>query len=130
MERIEALPQNIDYALQIRNNKDWNDFGRNESMESFFNELRKLPKGSKVYLSAMNKEVADEIKNNFGEMIIELPNKNYSSMIDATADMYMLSRAKYGIYSYGSTFSEFAFWLGGAKQKVITVGSEKNWKYN
>ena len=130
IERMESLPQNIDYALQIRNNKDWDAFGRNENIELFFDELRKLPKDSKVYISAMSKEVSDEVKKHFGNMIIELPDKDYSSMIDAAADMYMLSRARNGIYSYGSTFSELAFWLGGAKQNVVTVGSEKNWKYN
>lgn len=127
-ERIKNFGQNFNYAVQVRNNSDWNNFGRNESLENYFKEIDKIPSEEKIYLSAMNSEVAEIFKDKYGERIIELNNKNYSSMIDAVTDLYILGNSKNAIYSYGSTFGELAFWLGGAKQKVTIVGSENNWK--
>ena len=102
-------------------------FGRNESLEKYFDEINKLPNNAKIYISTMNRKVSDSFKNKFGDRIVELENKDYSSMIDAVADLYIMSNASFAIYSYGSTFGELAFWLGGAKQKVTVVGSEDGW---
>ena len=67
-------------------------------------------------------EIADKFKQKYGEQIITLPNKNYNSMIDAVAELYMLGKAAKAIYSSLSTFSELAWWLCGAKQDVTIVG--------
>lgn len=109
-------------ALQIRNNYDWVEAGRNSSLESFINEIHKFPKETLFYLSCMNMETSKQIKENFPNRIIELPNKDYSSMVDAVADMYIMSKCSRAIYSWGSTFGEFAFWLSGATQKTVLAG--------
>ena len=127
-ERLNNFNQEFKYVIQVRNNKDWGDFGRNEALELYFQEIDNIKDDSKIFLSAMNKDVSNVFKEKYGNRIIELDNKNYSSMIDAVCDLFIMSKAKNAIYSYGSTFGELAFWLGGAKQKVKIIGSTDNWK--
>lgn len=122
-----TLPQNT-VALQVRNNPDWEKAGRNENLEDFVKEMQKFSQNTMFFLSAMSSQVSDYFKSQFPNRIIELPNKNYSSMTDAVADIFLLSQCQTGIYSYGSTFAEVAWWLGGANAKVSVVGNDDNWK--
>lgn len=57
---------------------------------------------------------------------MELPHKNYKSMIDATADMFLLGLTKEAIYAKNSSFAEVGWWLGGAKTKVTLAGSDNH----
>lgn len=121
------LPENT-VSVQVRNASDWEKYyGSNEQLSSFFNVMDNLPTDTTFYLSAMSKEIADEFYKRYPNRIIELPNKNYFSMIDATADMYILGSAKHILCAFHSTFCEVAWWLGGAKAKVTVIGSDKNW---
>lgn len=124
-----SLPQNA-VAVQVRNAPDWqNYFGGNEPSEVFFELMDKYPKNTIFYLSAMSKEAAEPFYQRYGHRIVELPNKDYHSMVDATADMFILGSTKEAIYSIGSTFSEVGWWLGGAKAKVTVAGSKDHWQY-
>lgn len=127
-ERINSLslPENYT-ALQVRNAPDWDDYGRNENLQLFLDEIKTFPKDTIFYLSAMNKDISDFIKNNSDYKICELIEKNYKSMYDVT-DLYIMSKAVSGIYSYGSTFGELAWWLADKEQKFTIVGSSKNWR--
>lgn len=123
------LPPNT-VAVQVRNAPDWqNYFSGNEPAEVFFELMDKYPKDTVFYLSAMSKEAAVPFYQRYGHRIIELPNKDYHSMIDATADMFLLGSTNEAIYSVGSTFSEVGWWLGGAKAKVTVAGSKDHWQY-
>jgi len=123
------LPKNA-VAVQVRNAPDWqNYFSGNEPSEVFFELMDKYPKETVFYLSAMSKEAAEPFYQRYGNRVIELPNKDYHSMIDATADMFILGSTNEAIYSVGSTFSEVGWWLGGAKAKVSVAGSKDHWKY-
>ena len=115
-------------GLQIRNNKDWFKFGRNENLGLFCNEINKYPKSTKFYLSCMSQSISKIVHKKYPNQIIELPHKNYISMIDAVTDMYNLSKASAGIYSYGSSFSEVAWWIGKCRQTVTVVGSFESWR--
>ena len=128
-ERINSLslPENYT-ALQVRNAPDWDDYGRNENLQLFLDEIKTFPKDTIFYLSAMNKDISDFIKNNSDYKICELIEKNYKSMYDAIADLYIMSKAVSGIYSYGSTFGELAWWLADKEQKFTIVGSSERWK--
>ena len=101
-ERINSLslPENYT-ALQVRNAPDWDDYGRNENLQLFLDEIKTFPKDTIFYLSAMNKDISDFIKNNSDYKICELIKKNYKSMYDAITDLYIMSKAVSGIYSYG-----------------------------
>lgn len=118
------LPSNA-VAVQIRNAPDWKKhFNINEDTQNFFAAMDKYPANTIFYLSAMSKESAAPFYKRYPNRIIELPNKDYHSMIDATADMYLLGSTQQAIYQYGSTFSEVGWWLGGAKAKVTIIGKE------
>lgn len=131
LERLKEvkIPESF-VALQVRNNADWGEYGRNEAFELFFQEIESFPENTVFFLSAMNKTTSKMLKERYGSRIIELPNKDYSSMIDAVADLFIMSRANEAIYSYGSTFSELAFWFSGGRQKCVVVGNGMCWKSN
>jgi hypothetical protein len=114
-------------ALQVRNNADWSEFGRNEDLEKFFDCMDKFPKETKFYLSAMNDEISNIFKSKYPDRILELPNKDYSLMTDAVADLYIMAKAKNAIYSYGSTFAELAWWFSGADQNCTVIGTPEHW---
>ena len=84
-ERINSLslPENYT-ALQVRNAPDWDDYGRNENLQLFLDEIKTFPKDTIFYLSAMNKDISDFIKNNSDYKICELIEKNYKSMYSVT----------------------------------------------
>ena len=129
LERIGdvCLPEEF-VALQVRNSKDWDLYGRNESLELYFQEIEKFPPDTQFYISAMDEEISAIFKTKYPNRIIELPDKNYKSMIDAITDLYILSYAQKAIYSYGSTFGELAFWFSDKIQKISVVGNNEGWK--
>lgn len=119
-----TLPENT-VAVQIRNAADWEKSGKkNIPLDKFFKAMDTYPADTYFFISTMSKEVSTPFHQRYGNRIIELPNKDYNSMIDATADMYLLGRTKEAIYSYGSTFPEVGWWLGGGKSKVRIIGAE------
>lgn len=114
-------------ALQVRNSPDWEKWGRNSDLNNFKDEIKNCPKDAVFYLSAMDKDIIHKI-NKDNRTMIELKDKDYSSMYDAVADLFMLSKAKKAIYSYGSTFGELAWWLNKDYQEVSIIGNNQNWK--
>ena len=125
-KRIDAvrLPQNA-VAVQVRNAPDWAAHGHNnEPAEKFFATMDKFPPDTVFFLSAMSAETAAPFHKRYAGRIFELPDKDYRSMVDAAADMFLLGRTKAAIYSYGSTFAEVGWWLGGAKSDVVIIGMD------
>lgn len=122
------LPANT-VGVQVRNAPDWEKYyGHNENLDSFFKAMDKYPSNTTFYLSVMSKEVADIFYKKYPNRVIELPHKNYTSMVDAVADMYILGSTNELLCSYHSTFCEVSWWLGGAKSQVTVIGSSQNWK--
>ena len=60
----------------------------------------------------MKPEIAALFHSRYGDRLVELPRKNYSSMIDAVADMYLLGECEELVCSPNSSFSEVAYWWG------------------
>lgn len=117
------LPANA-VAVQVRNAPDWQHYFQvKEPAAAFFAIMDKYPPDTVFYLSAMSKESAAPFYARYPNRIIELPNKDYHSMTDAAADMFLLGSTKEAVYQYNSTFSEVGWWLGGAKAKVHVVGN-------
>jgi len=114
-------------GVQVRNAPDWEAFyGANEPLQSFFDVMDQYPSDTVFYLSAMSKEIANYFYEKYPKRIIELPDKNYNSMIDAVADMYILGSTDQLLCSFHSSFCEVAWWLGGANASVVVIGSGKN----
>lgn len=116
-------------CVQVRNHPDYERwFGGNEKLETFFEAMNEYPDDTIFYLSAMSKNIADKFYEKYPNRIIELPNKNYNSMIDATADLFILGSTKETLCSYMSTFCEVGWWLNGGKSKVKVIGNGKYFK--
>lgn len=126
-ERIATceLQPNI-VGVQIRNTGDKEDKKDVCSIETIYAAMEKEQEGTMFFISAMNAEISAMFKERFPGRVLELPNKQYKSMIDAVADMWLLGQCSKMIASPGSTFSEVAWWWGGAKIPVVHLKTEYN----
>ena len=104
------LPADV-VCVQARNSHGAMDFANVASLENLMAYMRRFGREQKFFISCMEKEVSARLHVEFGGQIIELPGKNSRSMIDAVADMYLLSRGKEIVCTKGSTFAEVAWWL-------------------
>lgn len=118
---ISVAKENI-IAVQIRNNFDWSKHNRNVDINVYFSILDKYPKDTKFYISTMNVEDLNKFIERYGQRVIYLPNKDYNSMTDAAADLFMLSKCNKMVVSYESTFPALAWWIGGANAQVTIAG--------
>jgi len=122
-DRMNDFYFNGEYvSLQVRNAPDWDNYFKNTDLEKYFEIINSYPENTFFYLSCMNEDIFKIFKNKYGNRILQLPNKDYSSMIDAVAELYIMSEAKEMIVSFISTFSECAYWLGGAVADVKIAG--------
>lgn len=126
-ERIDSvkLPNHV-VGVQIRNTGICSDKKDVCSLETIFAAMEKESPITVFFISAMNSEISAVFKKRFGQRIVELPEKVYTSMVDAVADMYLLGRCSKMIASPGSTFSEVAWWWGGAQIPVVHLKAEFN----
>lgn len=124
-ERLKGvvLPEDV-VCVQIRNSFHKIDAPGVASIDSFIKEMNKSSARSKFFLSCMHKEISDKVRLVFGDRIIELPNKDYKSMVDAVADMWLLGSGKELICQKGSTFAEVAWWWRGCRAKVTAIERE------
>lgn len=117
------LPPNV-VCVQIRNTKGMGDVALVASLETFFCQMEKYGSDQKFFVSCMSKEISKQVHARFGNRVIELPNKNYGSMIDAVADMWLLGSRSELICQFPSTFSEVAWWWHGGMSKVTAIPYE------
>lgn len=106
-------------CVHNRNTWDWKLENRNTDISCFITAMKKYPSTQKFFLACIEKEISEILHKEFPGQIFELPDKDWSSTIDATAELYLLSKGKILIGSYISTFTECAWWLGNCKQQVI-----------
>jgi len=126
LERINSVQLPEDFiSVFVRENYDWAKFGRGNRLDEFIKALD--DKSVSIYLSCMNLQTSKEFRKLYKGEVFELVGKDYSSDIDAVADLYILSKAKTAIYSYGSTFCEAAYYLSGCRQKVTIIGNRDKW---
>ena len=117
-------------AVHIRLSKEWATWNRGgyEQIPLFVKAMKKYPQDTLFFLASFDKYVSDTIKKAFPNRILELPNKDLESSIDAVAELYLLSGGTDLIATYGSSFSEVAWWLSRCSQKVTVVGTRDAWK--
>ena len=120
------LPSNC-VSVHVRNDFDWCQAKRTVDIDAFVHEMRRFSADTKFYLVAHNREASERLRLTFGNRVLELPAKNYGSLIDAVADLYIMSKCRTVINTYGSTFSEVSWWLGECLQKVVVVGAYADW---
>lgn len=103
----------------------WVDF------EGFEREIQKLEPNQRFFFSSDNLQFNEYYKSKYPNQIITLPRKvgviandgfydDVQQTKEAFLEMYLLSQCKKKIVcSFGSTFSEVAWWMGGCKAKVV-----------
>ena len=119
---VQLRPQDV--AVQVRITLDKNDAANVPRAETYLRHMRAFPADTRFFISAMDETVSAIFREVFGDRVVELPGKQYRSMIDATADMYLLSQPGTLLASGGSTFGEVAWWLGGGRQAVVKIDAE------
>lgn len=122
------LPENT-IGIHIRHNKAWEDAGRsNISLEEFFSCVDShLTPYNKIFIATPSEYIYDAVSSYYGERVISLPDKDYSSSRDAVAELFLLSKCKVLVGTFGSTFSEFSWYLSGCSQSVTIVGAYDRW---
>lgn len=125
--------------------KDWSDViglhvrswycGRRSWHDSslFETEIDKCNPESKIFLCSDNSDIANHFKQKYGERVLQYPqnlyntphltesghNHDVSDNMNAFTDMLLLSKCPTIIGTFGSSFTECAWWFGGCKAKVI-----------
>lgn len=104
--------------------------GQVSTDERFFEAMENMGKDKKFFLATDSKETEKNFIKRFGERVIVFPKKNWNkdtrrSMEEAVIDLFLLSKTRYILGTYMSTFTEVAWWLGGCKAKVEIMGDPK-----
>ncbi len=130
-KRIDQLSLPEHYVgVHIRLNEEWRQWNRSNGsgVKQFVRRMKKYSKDTLFFLASCDEEVAEKIKREFPGRILELPQKDYIGDVDAIADLYLLAGGDSLIATFGSSFSEVAWWLGGAVADVEVVGSYLQWR--
>ncbi len=123
INEVEVRPEDV--CVQVRNTLDPDDQASTPKLESVVSNMARYSANTKFFVSTLDSSITSVLRQAFGDRVKELPRKNYRSMIDATADMFLLSKGGELIVSEGSTFGEVAWWLGACKQTVVQLPAER-----
>ena len=131
-KRISQVKTTNYVSVHIRLDNVWKEWGRgtDKDINDFFSVMDNYPKDTLFFLASADPRVAAKFVKRYGKRIIQIPDKDFSSEFDAVADIYLLSRGRELIASYGSSFSNLSWWLSGCKMKVTVVGDSQNWQHN
>lgn len=116
-------------AVQIRNSNIKEDTAGVATLDHIIEAMERYPADTRFFISAMTPEVAERFHNHFSSRVVEMPNKQYKSMVDAVADMYLLGECEELVCSPNSSFSEAAWWWGlgrGNKMKAKMLSVDYN----
>jgi hypothetical protein len=131
VEKINSFSSKFDENTVSMNIRSWNDDPhRNKeffSIDAYIEEMKKFPKQTNFYVSSDSLEVKNSLFEIFPNRILCFPRKtelatsrhSKEGMQEDLIELYLVSKNKVIIGSYLSTFTEVAWWLGGAKAKVI-----------
>ncbi len=124
------IPENS-VAVHIRHDAVWKQWGRwaEGDIEMFLYKMKQYDENTHFLLACADQGIYEMMVDTFGDRIISIPNKKVdSNNIQDVAEMFLLSKGNELIATYGSTFSEVAWWLSGCRQKVVVIGSKDRWK--
>jgi hypothetical protein len=118
-------------SVHIRDGEDWNAWGRGVPLENFFSAMDRCPKETRFFVSAHTLETVERICDRYPGRVMFQEGKEYSGqtvrrMQDALADLLCLSGGDELIGTYGSTFTEMAWWFGCCTQRVTIVKGDQS----
>ncbi len=125
------IPENS-VSVHIRHDAVWRYWKRwaDNDIDMFIDAMNKYDKDTYFLLACADQEIYEMMLKTFKDRIISIPNKKVdnTSNIQDVAELYLLSKGKELIATYGSTFSEVAWWLSDCSQEVTVIGSEEAWQ--
>ena len=91
--------------------------------------MDKFPEQTKFFVSSDSVNVVGELRDKYGERIIvydrhaplETSRSTRVGAQDDLAEMLLLSKNNVILGTYMSTFTEVAWWLGGARASVVIL---------
>lgn len=114
--RIGIHVRRTDHIVSINNSP-------NELFYKAIDEELKLNNSLSIYLATDSENVKEDFKNKYGNRIFfstsEADRNSVSGIMDAVAEMYVLSMTNIIYGSYGSSYSEVAAALGGIPLIVL-----------
>jgi hypothetical protein len=124
--RIDSFPGVYSQlvSVQVRNTGIKDDRKGVCSLESIMAAMDSHHADQRFFLSVMNDGIRDFFVSRYGRRVCFLPDKDCTSMVDAVADMWILGHCREMIASPRSTFSEVAWWWGGAQIPVTHLETE------
>lgn len=128
-ELIPAETEQYDFAVHIRESKDWTIAGRQTPLEDYFAEIdRHNPE--KFLAIVQTQAVEDAVRGRYGDRAIFHPTRRHEAADVAalrqwTKELLLLSKSKQIVGHCLSTFTETAWWLGGCHAAVYPVGKKK-----
>jgi hypothetical protein len=151
LKKIEINREILDYAnsfledwsevIGVHVRSWWTDGNRSKwhDINFFEKEIDKFDSTKKIFLCSDNDQVIKYFVDKYGERIIlhdqkihkrkynslETYHENVQLIADAFIDCLLLSKCNTIIGTWGSTFTEVAWWLGGCNSKVIVTKSSK-----
>ena len=123
-------------AVHARSNTTIGDDPNRQSvfdLNLFFREIDRRRKDLRIFVAADNPVLVDAFVDRYGARVLSHPcgrptesthtvvSTNEETLIAAFVEMLCLSRGVILIGSYISTFTECAWWFGGAKQHVVIL---------
>ncbi len=125
-----SIPQNC-VSVHIRHNSVWRQWKRwaEDDLNQFIQKMEEYDSNTNFILACADQEIYNNIYRLFKGRIISLPNKQVTDKdnFQDVAELYLLSKGSELIATYGSTYSEVAWWLSGCNQKVTVIGNKSNW---
>jgi hypothetical protein len=118
-------------AVHIRGGDDWEAFGRSIPLEHFFRAMDQFPANTRFFVSCHVRGTVEGMLERYPNRIIHQVDKVYSGqsirrMQDALVDLMCLSTGTELIGTFGSTFTEMAWWFGACRQRVTIVEPDKS----
>lgn len=119
----------FDYAVHIREAKDWTVAGRQTPLESYFEEIDKL-NPAQFFVIVHTREVEDAVRDRYGDRAIFHPTRRHGAtdvegLRQWARELLVLSKSKHIVGHCLSTFMDTAWWLGGCEAQVHRVGKIK-----
>jgi hypothetical protein len=95
-------------------------------MDIFFQAMDRYPPETRFFVSAHLPETITTLQQRYPGRILFQANKDYHEptakrIADAVVDLLCLARGTELIGSWGSTFTEMAWWFGHCRQNVMLV---------
>ena len=125
LARIDSCPIPKDtVCVQIRNSHRVGDYANVSTIGAIISTMRRYDEKQCFFISAIEPDYFEEVVRAFPGRTIGLPNKDYSSIVDTVAEMWLLGQGKELICMGGSTFTEISWWWGGRRSQVICLSKD------